>query len=151
MASKSNPIIGLVMPWGFHKFEVPRFQDNWHMKVIRLSALCTGCLYPPGSIPVTHFCWRLGWPQGHGTARRIMSMENSHGIIGNQTRNLLACSAMPQPTVPPCTLTYHYKSLYKRKVYHHRICFFYELLVLFALSVFAVHSHWLYIHAPMRI
>ena len=26
--------------------ESPRFQDNWHMKVVRLSALCPGHLYP---------------------------------------------------------------------------------------------------------
>ena len=33
-------------PWGFQEVEAPRFQDNQHMKVARLSALCTGCLYP---------------------------------------------------------------------------------------------------------
>jgi hypothetical protein len=33
-----------------------RFQDNRNMKVVRLSALRTGCLYPPGIIPGTHFC-----------------------------------------------------------------------------------------------
>jgi hypothetical protein len=27
-----------------------------------------------------------------------MSMKNSNGTIGNQTRDLLACSAVPQPT-----------------------------------------------------
>ena len=32
-------------PWGFQKVEAPRFQNNRHMKVVRLSALCTGCLY----------------------------------------------------------------------------------------------------------
>jgi len=31
--------------------EVPRFQDNRHMKVVRLSALRTGRLYPAGNIP----------------------------------------------------------------------------------------------------
>ena len=36
--------------------EAPTFQDNRHMKVIRLSALRTGRLYPPGNIPGTHFC-----------------------------------------------------------------------------------------------
>ena len=36
--------------------EAPRFQDNRHMKVVRLSALSTGRLYPPGIIPGTHFC-----------------------------------------------------------------------------------------------
>jgi hypothetical protein len=29
-------------------------------------------------------------------------MKNSNGTIGNRTRNLPACSAVPQPTVPPC-------------------------------------------------
>jgi hypothetical protein len=28
------------------EFEAPRFQDNRHMKVVRLSALSTGRLYP---------------------------------------------------------------------------------------------------------
>jgi len=32
--------------WGFQEVEVPRFQDNRHMKVVRLSALRTGLLYP---------------------------------------------------------------------------------------------------------
>jgi hypothetical protein len=43
-------------PWGFQEVEVPWFQDSRHMKVVRLSALCTGRLYPPGNIPGTHFC-----------------------------------------------------------------------------------------------
>ena len=40
----------------FQKVEAPRFQDNWHMKVVSLSALRTGCLYLPGNIHGTHFC-----------------------------------------------------------------------------------------------
>jgi len=36
---------GLERPWGFHEVETPRFQENWHMKVVRLSALHTGRLY----------------------------------------------------------------------------------------------------------
>ena len=43
---KSNPITGLGRPWGFQEVEAPRFQDNRHMKVVRLSALRTGRLYP---------------------------------------------------------------------------------------------------------
>jgi hypothetical protein len=31
---------------GFQETEDPRFQDNRHMKVVRLSALSTGRLYP---------------------------------------------------------------------------------------------------------
>ena len=48
---KNNPITGLDRPRGFHKVEAPRFQDNLHMKVVRLSALRTSRLYPG-----THFC-----------------------------------------------------------------------------------------------
>ena len=32
-----------------------------------------------------------------------MSMKNSSDTIGNRTRDLPACSAVPQPTVPPHT------------------------------------------------
>ena len=32
------------------------FSDNRHMKVVGLSALRTGRLYPPGNIPGAHFC-----------------------------------------------------------------------------------------------
>ena len=30
----------------FQEVEAPRYQDSWHMKVVRLSALHAGCLYP---------------------------------------------------------------------------------------------------------
>jgi hypothetical protein len=36
---KSNPITGLERPWGFQEVQAPRFQDNQHMKVVRLSAI----------------------------------------------------------------------------------------------------------------
>ena len=53
---KSNPITGLDRPWGFQQVEAPRFQDNRHMKMISLSALRTGRLYPPANIRGTYFC-----------------------------------------------------------------------------------------------
>ena len=34
------------MPSAFKEADAPRFQDNRHMKVVRLSALRTGLLYP---------------------------------------------------------------------------------------------------------
>jgi hypothetical protein len=43
---KANPFTVLDRPWGFHKLEALRFQDNRHMKVVRLSAVLTGHLYP---------------------------------------------------------------------------------------------------------
>jgi hypothetical protein len=52
----SNPITGLDRPIGFQEVEAPRFQDTRHIKVVRLSALRPGRLYPPGIIAGTHFC-----------------------------------------------------------------------------------------------
>jgi hypothetical protein len=66
-----------------------------------LQVLHTGRLYPPGNIPVTHFCQRLNQPQEHSAAGRIMSMKNSSDIIGNRTRDFPTCSAVPQPTALP--------------------------------------------------
>ena len=66
-----------------------------------MSALRTGRLYLPGNIHGTHFCYRLSQPQGHSAAGRILSMKNSNDTIGNRTRDLPACRAVPQPTAPP--------------------------------------------------
>jgi hypothetical protein len=77
-----NPITGLDRPRGFQEIEAPRFQDNRHMKVVRLSALRTGRLYILGNIPGTHFCWSLSLPQGHSAAGRITSMKDSYDTIG---------------------------------------------------------------------
>jgi hypothetical protein len=44
---KRTPITSLDRPWGFQEVEAPRFQDNRHVKVVRLSVLRTGRLYPP--------------------------------------------------------------------------------------------------------
>jgi len=68
---------------------------------LRLSAVRTGRLYPQENIPGTHFCYRLIRSQGYSAAGRFMSMKNSNDIIGNRTRDLPACSAVPQRTGPP--------------------------------------------------
>jgi len=43
---KAIPLQALDRPRGFQKIEVPRLQENRHMKVVRLSFLRTGRLYP---------------------------------------------------------------------------------------------------------
>ena len=53
---KSNPITGQDRPRGFQQVEAPRFQDNRHTNVVRLSALRIGRLYLQGNIPGIHFC-----------------------------------------------------------------------------------------------
>jgi hypothetical protein len=41
-----DPYTGLGRPAGFQEVEAVRFLDSHHMKVKRLSALCSGSLYP---------------------------------------------------------------------------------------------------------
>ena len=49
-----------LQPWtdseGSRRLRLPDFGDYQRMKLVRLSALRTGRLYPPGNIPGTHFC-----------------------------------------------------------------------------------------------
>jgi hypothetical protein len=40
-------------------------------------------------------------PQGHSAAGRIRSIKKSNDLIGNRTRDLPACSIVPQPTKLP--------------------------------------------------
>jgi len=104
-----NPITGQDRPWGFQEVEAPGFQDKRHMKVVWLSALSTGRLYPPRNIRGTHFCQRLSQPLGLSAAGRIMWMKNSIDNIGNRIRDLPTCSAVPQPTARPrAPISYQY-------------------------------------------
>jgi len=65
---------------------------------------------PPGNAPGTHFCYRLSRPQGHSAIGRFMLKKNSSDAIGNRTRDLPTCSAVPQPTTN--THTYMYVCIY---------------------------------------
>jgi len=53
---KAIPLQAWTGPEGSRSLRLPNFQDNRQMKVVRLSALRTSRLYPPGNIPGTHFC-----------------------------------------------------------------------------------------------
>jgi hypothetical protein len=68
---------------------------------VMLSAPRAGRPLPPRKIPGTHFCLRLSRPQGHSAAGRIRSIEKCNDLIGNRTRDLEACSIVPQPTTLP--------------------------------------------------
>jgi len=91
---KSNPITGLDRPWGFQEVEDPRFQEIRHMKVVRLSALRTGRLYPPGNFPGTHFCKRLNQTQSHSATEGLCQWKipmTSSGIEPSALRLVAQC------------------------------------------------------------
>jgi NADH:ubiquinone oxidoreductase subunit 5 (subunit L)/multisubunit Na+/H+ antiporter MnhA subunit len=47
------------------------------------------------NIPGTSLCYWLSRAQGQNAAERIMSIKNSNETIGNRTRDLTACGAVP--------------------------------------------------------
>ena len=65
--------------------------------MVRLSA-GTPAAFTPRKYSWYSFLLEVEWPQGHSADRRIM--PNSNDIIDNWTRDLLSCSAVPQPTAP---------------------------------------------------
>jgi hypothetical protein len=58
-------------------------------------------LYTPGRILVLISVKRLSRPQGHSEAGRTRWIEKSNDLIGNRTRDLPACSIVPQLTTLP--------------------------------------------------
>ena len=65
LCGKAVPLQAWTGPWGSMRLRLPEFLESWYMKVVRLSGLRTGRLYPPGDIPGTHFCKGLSQPKGH--------------------------------------------------------------------------------------
>jgi len=43
-------------PYGSMRLRLPEYLENRYVKVVRLSALYTGRLYPPGDIHGNRFC-----------------------------------------------------------------------------------------------
>jgi hypothetical protein len=69
---------------------------------VRLPTLRAGRpTFAPRKIPGTHICHRLNRLQGHSVAGRIRSIEKSNVLIINRTRDIQACSVVPQPIALP--------------------------------------------------
>jgi hypothetical protein len=97
---KAFPLQAWTGPLGFQEVEAPEFLDNRHMKVVRFSALLTGRIYPQEGCLVLISVKRLSRPKSHNETGSIKSLKNSSDSIGNRTRDLAACSAVPQPSAP---------------------------------------------------
>ena len=58
---KAIPVLSYHKAIGFQEVEAPIFLDIRRMKVVSLSALRTGRLYPAEKIPGTHFRYMDQW------------------------------------------------------------------------------------------
>jgi hypothetical protein len=79
-------------PYRCRWLRLPGFLDNRYVTVAKFSAVHTGCLYCSGDILV------FIADRGHSAAGRIKSKKNPNDPIGNRTRDLPACSAVPHIT-----------------------------------------------------
>jgi hypothetical protein len=82
----------------FQEFQCPRFLDNRHMNVVRLTSPATGRLTPQEIflVLVSVRGWvdprAIAWPEG---------LSQWEIPVTTQESNLPSCSAVPQPTAPP--------------------------------------------------
>jgi hypothetical protein len=81
---------------GSETSRLPHFLDNRLTDGGDAVSLMRRSPFVPRKIPGTHFYYRLSRPQGHNADGRIRSIEKSNYLIGNRTRDLLACSIVPE-------------------------------------------------------
>ena len=95
LKGKAIPVQGWTDPGVSRSFTAAKFQDNRHVKVVRLSALSTGRLYLPRKYSRYSFLLEGESTLGPYCFRKE-AVKNCSDTIGNQTRDFPACSSLPQ-------------------------------------------------------
>jgi hypothetical protein len=92
----SYPVPGLDRSLGLHEFETPRTsRQSAHEGIKVVISRLQPPLFP-GVTLSTHFCGRLSRTQDHSAAGIIKLVKHFIELIGNRTRDLPACGAVPQ-------------------------------------------------------
>jgi hypothetical protein len=111
--SKAIPVTGLGGSQGCQTSRFPHFLDNRLTDGGEVVTLTPRQPFTPRKIPGTHFSCRLSRPYGHSATGRIRSTNKLNDLIGNLTRDLPACSIVPEPTTLPRAPTHlKFKSVY---------------------------------------
>jgi hypothetical protein len=128
---KAIPLQALTGPEVSRRYRLPHFKTiaTWRWQGCQPYALAA---FNPGNILGTHFRQRQSRPQGHSAAGRFMSMKNSNDTIGNQSRDLPFCSAVPQPLYHCVLIFLIYRKHNSQKI-----------LVTYFLLKFSHFSHYL--------
>jgi hypothetical protein len=95
-AGKAIPLQASTGPEGLRRLKLPNFRQSAHE-----SDKVVSPTYRPPLLQETFLVLISvrGWVDPSATGR-IMSMKKFNDTIGNRTRDLSTCSAVPQPTAP---------------------------------------------------
>jgi hypothetical protein len=98
----SNPITGLDRPLGFQKVEASQISRQSAHEGGKVVSPTHRPPLPPRKDSWYSFLLEAESTPGHSATKTIMPLKNSNDTIGNRTHDVPACSAVPQPTAPPC-------------------------------------------------
>jgi hypothetical protein len=99
--SKIITVIGSESPVCSETSRLPHILDNWFTEGDEVLSLTHRPNFTPSKFLGPNFRYSPSRHQGHKTAGKIKSIEKFNNPIGNQTRDLPACSIVPQPSTLP--------------------------------------------------
>jgi hypothetical protein len=95
---KAVPVTDRGAPRGCETSRLPHFLDNRLIDGAEVASPTSRSFFIPQEDSWYSFLLEAESTSGHSVVGRIKSIEESNYLIGNRTRDLAACSEVPQPT-----------------------------------------------------